>query len=110
MHRLRHRRSRRHEARRFTRTAPARIFPPTPRLSSTNRKSLLLGTALASTLFVGVLSAPTPASAVTLCPQPPGGAISIHSAANSIHCVNVYNITGTAYAIDLLTNANNLYI
>src|ERR671925_236296 len=40
-----------------------------PRLRNADRKSLLLGTALASTLLVGALVTPTPAAAVA-CIQP----------------------------------------
>ena len=47
--------------------------PPTlfSRLKQADRSSLLVTTALASTLVIGALFAPTPAAAVN-CPQPPG--------------------------------------
>src|SRR5512147_1351342 len=48
------------------------------RLNESDRASLLVGTALASTLVIGTLFAPTPATAVN-CPQPPGGPIAINT-------------------------------
>src|SRR3954454_25058052 len=64
MHRSRLRREWRHAVTRRARRAPSRLVPYTPRLRSADRKSLLLGTALASTLLLGRLLAPTPAQAV----------------------------------------------
>jgi autotransporter family porin len=76
MHRSRLRREWRHAVTRRARRAPSRLVPYTPRLRSADRKSLLLGTALASTLLLGTLLAPTPAQAVDCfaAATPPPGA------------------------------------
>jgi hypothetical protein len=79
-------------------------------LRSADRKSLLLGTALASTLLLGTLVAPAPAHALS-CPQPPGGPINVASATDSIECVNVFDIpTAPTIAIDLATSGDNHFI
>jgi hypothetical protein len=72
MQRLRHRRaSLRHGVKRgrSTRPNPSRALSSLPRLRSADRKSLLLGTALASTPLLASLSVSTPAHAVA-CIQP----------------------------------------
>ncbi|MGH6735654.1 MAG: autotransporter outer membrane beta-barrel domain-containing protein [Methyloceanibacter sp.] len=86
-----------------------------PRLARADRKALLLGTALASTLLVGSLLAPTPAAAVVNCPVgtfPPPGPIAIVNPGDSIVCVNVVNRNdgGTGAVIDLETNGNGEFI
>jgi hypothetical protein len=52
-----------------------------------DRKSLLLGTALASTLLLGTMVAPRPAHAVVGCAVAPGSAIYVQ-ADDSIVCIN----------------------
>lgn len=74
------------------------------------RRSLLLGTALASTLLLGTVATPTPAHAVT-CPQPPGGPINVNSPVDSIDCVNVFDIFGApSVAINLTTSNDDHFI
>ena len=54
-----------------------------------DRSSLLLSTALATTLIAGGLFAPTPASAVVACTQPASPLpINFSSATDAITCVN----------------------
>lgn len=85
-----------------------------PKLRSAARKSLLLGTALASTLLLGTLLAPAPVHAAVNCPPgtfPPPGPIAINNPADDIVCVNVfdrYNNAGDT--IHLSTNGVNEYI
>ena len=90
---------------------------PLPRLRFADRKSLLLGTALASTLFIGSALAPKPAHAVTNCltGNPPPGAITTN-VTDFIICINVddrFNMgpaviklqaTGGNHYIDLLNS------
>ena len=82
------------------------------RLNKTDRSSLLVSTALASTLLVGSLFAPTPASAVVACTQPASPApISFSSNTDAIICVNTEPRTNAAGdAIDLSTNGAPHYI
>ncbi|MEX1060984.1 MAG: hypothetical protein WED13_08175, partial [Methyloceanibacter sp.] len=63
-----------------------------PRLGCADRRALLLGTALASTLLIGSLLTPTPAHALTNCltGNPPPGPITV-AVADDIICVNVDN-------------------
>jgi autotransporter family porin len=77
-----------------------------------DRKSLLLGTALASTLLLSSLFVPTPASAVRACLQPASPApIADSSNADALVCVNTEPRTNPAgVAIQLSTNNPNLYI
>jgi|GEM_PF-939627 len=52
--------------------APERRHAISSRFGAANRKALLLGTALASTLLLGTIAAPTPATALVTCaPNPP---------------------------------------
>ena len=75
-------------------------------VGSANRKSLLLGTALASTLVFSSLAGSTPALAVD-CPQNPPFSPDpiIFSADASITCINTDIRTGAAFAINLSTPA-----
>jgi hypothetical protein len=77
-----------------------------------DRRSLLLGTALASTFLLGSLFAPTAAHATTDClaPSPPAPAPIFTSVADSITCVNTEARNGTAYAIYLNSNAPGGFI
>ena len=78
-----------------------------------NRRALLLGTALASTLLLGTTMLPRPAHAVTGCATPPGSAIYVQ-ADDSIVCINteprpaepVVNPPGSSVAIFLETPAD----
>ncbi|MBM3543270.1 MAG: hypothetical protein FJX44_02000 [Alphaproteobacteria bacterium] len=80
-------------------------------LPPVRRKSLLLGTALASTLLIGSLIVPAPAEAVVFCPQPPGGPILINLNTDPIVCNNAFDITNNAgIAIDLSTGGDGLFI
>jgi hypothetical protein len=59
-----------------------------PWLRSADRRSLLTGTALASTLLLSSLLAPTPAAAIA-CTQPPSpAAINNFSTTDPIICIN----------------------
>ena len=83
-----------------------------PQLRFADRKSLLLGTALASTLFIGSVLAPKSAHAATNCltGNPPPGAITTN-VADSIICINVddrFNV-GPA-VIRLQATGGNHYI
>jgi autotransporter family porin len=93
--------------------APARISPYTPRLRCADRKSLLLGTALASTLLISAVLTPTPASAVA-CIQPPSpNPINTNTLADNqpIICVNTEPRTNPAgNAINLTTNGAGSFI
>jgi len=73
---------------------------------------LLAGTALASTLLLGTLFAPTPAHATTDClsTSPPAPAPIFTSVADSIVCVNTEARNGTAFAIYLQSNAPGGFI
>jgi hypothetical protein len=79
-----------------------------PRLRLADRKSLLLGTALASTLLIVSLLAPPPAQAVTTCP--PGSGQILINVADDIVCVNVDDRTFAGSVIDLTTTGGNSYI
>jgi hypothetical protein len=84
-----------------------------PRLRSADRKSLLLGTALVSTLLLTGLLAPSPARAVVNCPPgsfPPPGPIAINNPGDDIVCVNVYDRTNAGTVITLTTNGANEFI
>jgi len=64
------------------------------RLAKSDRRSLLLGTALASTLLFGNLVAPSTASAQAACPPgtfPPPDSIQIVNPGNDIVCVNAFD-------------------
>jgi hypothetical protein len=96
----------------------ARILPRTKSLARTisrriawaDRKSLLLGTALTSTLILAVLVPRSPARALS-CPQPPGGPIALSSTTEPITCVNAFNIYNAPdTAISLRTNGTGLFI
>jgi autotransporter family porin len=75
-----------------------------PRLRCTDRKSLLLGTALASTLLVSALVTPSPAWAVFNCPVGTGPVPLNYTKNEAIICVNAETRIGTAFAIQLITN------
>ncbi|MGV1013438.1 MAG: autotransporter domain-containing protein [Methyloceanibacter sp.] len=82
-----------------------------PRLGCADRKSLLLGTALVSTLLIGTIVAPSTVHAVdclATAPLPPG-AITVN-VADEITCFNTNDRAG-AIAINLTTGggANNPY-
>jgi hypothetical protein len=113
MHRSRHRRWWRHGARRRARGAPPKILSYVPRLRSADRKSLLLGTALASTLLISAVLTPTPASAVA-CIQPPSpNPINTNTVGDNqpIICVNTEPRTNPAgNAINLTTDGTGSYI
>jgi hypothetical protein len=72
---------------------------------------LLLSTALASTLLLATLSAPTPARALTNCltGNPPPGPITT-TVAGDIICVNVDNRFNAGAVIALHTTGGNNYI
>ncbi|HWM32588.1 MAG TPA: hypothetical protein VNO69_12920, partial [Methyloceanibacter sp.] len=83
-----------------------------PRLRCADRKSLLLGTALASTLLLAGMLTPSPAHATTDClalSPPPPNPIFVN-VADSIVCVNNDPRNGAAYAIYLYTTAPDGYI
>jgi autotransporter family porin len=80
-----------------------------PRLRCADRKSLLLGTALASTLLIGSLLAPTPAAAVA-CIQPASPNPIIDAQATFITCVNTEPRTNAGNVIDLQTTGIGSYI
>jgi Autotransporter beta-domain/Autochaperone Domain Type 1 len=90
----------RRDRRRASALARAGVRSATPQISTpkvlllgpgrADRKSLLLGTALASTLLVAVMTAPTPAHAVVDClsvAPPSPGAITVNDS-DDITCVN----------------------
>jgi Autotransporter beta-domain/Autochaperone Domain Type 1 len=79
------------------------------RFASGHRRALLLGTALASTLLLGSLAAPAPASAAVPCPQPPGGPINVSSNSDSIECTNVFDIYGAPGVAISLTTSGDAY-
>jgi autotransporter family porin len=95
------------------------VCPPkcliSPQLPRIDRKALLLGTALASTLLIAAVAAPPPAQAAVTCPSGTGQ-ISIPNAVNpteAIICVNtdnrVYNgVNGGV--IQLSRPSNNAFI
>jgi Autotransporter beta-domain/Autochaperone Domain Type 1 len=89
------------------RQAGAQAPQPQVRLRAPSRHALLLGTALASTLLLATLAAPTPAHAVVACPPgtfPPPGPITLNPAGDSVNCVNVYDRNNAGDpVIDLLT-------
>jgi hypothetical protein len=79
-------------------------------LAGTDRRSLLFGTALVSTLVLGGILAPTPASAVA-CIQPASPNPIIDAEATFITCVNTEPRTNAAgNAIDLTTTGTGSYI
>jgi hypothetical protein len=88
------------------------------RLGTANPKSLLLGTALASTLIFSIVLAPTPAAAQTVtCPgTPPPGTDPIvdYSNANPLICNNTDDRTANAAslyrAIDLSTANDDNFV
>jgi hypothetical protein len=73
-----------------------------PRIACAERKLLLLGTALASTLLLASLCAATPARALTNCltGNPPPGPITV-AVADDIICVNQATLvsTGTTFIL-----------
>ena len=75
------------------------------RLRHTDRRSLLLGTALASTLLIGTVVTPTPADALVTCAADVGtGPTPIfRNVGDTIECVNTEARTGGSYAISLRT-------
>jgi len=78
-----------------------------PRLAGVDRRALLTGTALASTLLIAVMTAPTPAHAVTDClvGNPPPGPITV-DAPDAIDCVNTDARQNVGNVIDLFTDTN----
>ena len=89
---------------------------PLPRLRCADRKSLLLGTAMVTTLFVPTITAPTPAHAVFDCivgpPAAPASPGPIYAnQPDAIVCVNTEPRANAAgNAIDLRTFAPGSYI
>jgi hypothetical protein len=77
-----------------------------------DRRALLLGTALASTLIFGGVLAPAPAHATTDClaTSPPAPAPIFTNVADSITCVNTEARNGTGYAISLNSSAPGGFI
>ena len=78
-----------------------------------DRKALLLGTALVSTLLLGTVAAPTPAHAILTCAADVGSGLPISqsSAVEPIICVNTEPRTNAAgNAIDLSTSGAGNYI
>src|SRR6266508_3339360 len=109
MHRSRHRREWRYGAARQARPAPS-CPAYTPRLRCADRKSLLLGTALASTLLIGTMLAPAPAAAVA-CIQPASPNPINDTEATFITCVNTEpRINAAGNAIQLTTTGTGSYI
>jgi autotransporter family porin len=112
-----HHRGRIPSARTLRRAKLARIKPQgrriLPRLGCADRRALLAGTALASTLLLGTLFAPTPAQAVA-CVQPASPApINDFSATDPIICVNTEPrnaILGDPAAIFLQTTGAGHFI
>ncbi len=93
-----------------THFAEPRRKPHLPPRVRADRKSLLLGTALASTLLLGSLLTPTPAHAVA-CIQPASPNPIIDTQATFITCVNTEPRTSAAAnAIDLTTTGAGSYI
>jgi hypothetical protein len=91
---------------------PSRTPAILTRLTFADRKSLLLGTALASTLLLGSLLSPTRARAVVNdCADPGPDAVSISVSAPVI-CINseTRNEPAVAYAITITTNGSDNYI
>jgi hypothetical protein len=91
--------------------------PILSQIARADRKSLLLGTALASTLLLGSLIAPMPAQADATCPPgafPPPGPIAIINPGDDITCVNVYDRSNNPPAADaviqLTTDNDNEFI
>ena len=82
-----------------------------PRPPNVDRASLLLTTALTSTLLIATLLSPSPASAVATCPPalfPPPGPIAIVNPADDIACTNVFDRSADGGAvIGLLTSGVN---
>ncbi|MGV1013755.1 MAG: autotransporter outer membrane beta-barrel domain-containing protein [Methyloceanibacter sp.] len=87
--------------------AQARHQIAVPQIRCADRKSLLLGTALASTLLLGTLAAPAPANAqLVVCPP-----FIAASATDSLICNNAVPVTNPAgSAIDLTTTGIGLFI
>jgi hypothetical protein len=88
---------------------PSRV----PRLKCADRRSLLAGTALASTLLLTGLVIPTPAQAVACLQPAPPAPISDSSATNPIICVNTEPrnaILGDPAAIFLSTTGAGHFI
>jgi len=85
-----------------------------PHLRCVTRHSLLLGTALASTLLLATMTAPTPAHAVVTCPPgtfPPPGPITLNPAGDSVNCVNIFDRNNAAApVIDLQTYGAGRFI
>ncbi|WP_159079818.1 hypothetical protein [Methyloceanibacter sp. wino2] len=87
-----------------------------PRVTPATRRSLLLGTALASTLLIAALSAPTPAAAQATClPGDPGvtgttGPISIVPPVGAIDCVNDFDRANGGIVIELETDDDDEFI
>ena len=78
-----------------------------------NRRSLLASTALASTLILGLLAAPSPALAVNCLtgnPPPPGPILKSTPPGLVITCVNTANRTDAGNVIDLQTNVAGGFI
>jgi len=88
--------------------AQNRLIPR--RLVRADRKTLLLGTALASTLLVASLGAPAPAHAVTNCP--PGSGQILINVADDIVCINNNDRSFAGTVIDLTTTGadHSLYL
>lgn len=86
-----------------------------PRPPRIDRKALLLGTALASTLLIAAVAAPAPSRAAVTCPSG-AGQISIPNAVNpteDIICVNTDNRVYNGPAggvIQLSRPSNNAFI
>jgi hypothetical protein len=101
---LRRRRSWRRALKRGHRSIPARACAPAflPRLRNADRKSLLLGTALASTLLFANLCTSTPAHAVVNC-RGGNAPINLPNQTADIVCFNANDRSGTDYAINLST-------
>ncbi|HUU24510.1 MAG TPA: hypothetical protein VMW68_02935, partial [Methyloceanibacter sp.] len=78
-----------------------------------DRKALLLGTALVSTLLLGTIATPTPANAVVTCATDVGSGLPIDHTGETepIICVNTEARTGTNVpAIELSTTGDDNYI
>jgi hypothetical protein len=87
---------------------PARLHLP-----DIDRRSLLLGTALASTLLTGVLCAPSAALAFppgVPCSTPGPTQIFEYSNTSPIVCVNTDTRIGDPFAINLYTVGDGLFI
>ena len=88
------------------------------RLGCADRKTLLLGTALASMVLLGIVVGPTPAQAVATCdlnpPDVPAspGPISLDQM-QPIHCINTeprINATGDAIFLNTSGGSYNIYL